>query len=71
MIVTIDGPAASGKSSTAALIAQKLGWCHINSGLLYRALAYALLHFKHYTKDSLTSVTHADIDECTNAQRFH
>jgi CMP/dCMP kinase len=71
MIIAIDGPAASGKSSTAALIAQKLGWCHINSGLLYRALAYALLNVKNYTSDTLTSATYADIDYCTDPKRFH
>jgi cytidylate kinase len=37
-IVAIDGPAASGKSSTARLVAQALGFCHVDSGALYRAL---------------------------------
>jgi cytidylate kinase len=42
-VVAIDGPAASGKSSTAALVAQRLGWAHLDSGALYRALTLAAL----------------------------
>lgn len=38
-IVTIDGFAGSGKSTVARLIAQELKFIHLNSGLLYRALA--------------------------------
>jgi cytidylate kinase len=37
-IVAIDGPAASGKSSTALLVARALGFCHVDSGALYRTL---------------------------------
>jgi cytidylate kinase len=36
-IIAIDGPAASGKSSTAHWVAQKLGYLHVDSGALYRA----------------------------------
>jgi cytidylate kinase len=43
MIVTIDGPAASGKSSTARTVAEKLGFRHLESGALYRGLTYAAL----------------------------
>jgi cytidylate kinase len=42
-VITIDGPAASGKSSTAAGVAQRLGWMHLDSGALYRALTLAAL----------------------------
>ena len=42
-VIAIDGPAASGKSSTAALVAQGLGWAHLDSGALYRALTLAAL----------------------------
>lgn len=41
--IAIDGPAASGKSTTAARVARALGYCHLNSGLLYRAIAWAAL----------------------------
>ncbi len=42
-VIAIDGPAASGKSSTAALVAQRLGWAHLDSGALYRAVTLAAL----------------------------
>jgi cytidylate kinase len=38
-IVAIDGPSASGKSSTAAAVARALGALHVDSGALYRGLA--------------------------------
>ena len=37
VVIAIDGPAASGKSSTAAWVARELGYRHLDSGLLYRA----------------------------------
>lgn len=41
MIVTIDGPAGSGKSSTAREVARRLGFLHADSGAFYRAFAFA------------------------------
>ncbi len=41
MIVTIDGPAGSGKSTLAKMIAQRLGFTHLDSGALYRAIGVA------------------------------
>jgi len=43
MVIAIDGPAASGKSSTAQWVAEELGYRHVDSGSLYRALTAALL----------------------------
>lgn len=37
IVIAIDGPAASGKSSTAARVAAQLGFRHLDSGALYRA----------------------------------
>ncbi|PYO83306.1 MAG: (d)CMP kinase [Gemmatimonadetes bacterium] len=42
-VIAIDGPAASGKSSTGALVAERLGWAHLDSGALYRAMTLAAL----------------------------
>ncbi|MBK6495134.1 MAG: (d)CMP kinase [Gemmatimonadales bacterium] len=39
-VVAIDGPAASGKSSTASMVAARLGLIHVDSGALYRALTW-------------------------------
>ncbi|AFM98014.1 cytidylate kinase [Encephalitozoon hellem ATCC 50504] len=45
--IAIDGPAASGKSSASDLVAKKLGFSHLISGNLYRAVTYALVrHFE-------------------------
>lgn len=42
-LVTIDGPAGSGKSTTARAVAERLGWRYLDSGALYRSVTYALL----------------------------
>lgn len=42
-VIAIDGPAASGKSSTAQMVAEKLGFLHVDSGSLYRAATAAVL----------------------------
>jgi len=42
-VVAIDGPAASGKSSTAEWVARELGYCHVDSGALYRAATAAAI----------------------------
>lgn len=39
-IITVDGVGASGKSALARLLAERLGFAHLNSGLLYRAAGY-------------------------------
>lgn len=43
MIVTIDGPAGSGKSTTARALARRLAFRHLESGAFYRALTMAAL----------------------------
>ncbi len=43
MIIAIDGPAGAGKSTIAKLIAQKLNCTYINTGAMYRAVAYKIL----------------------------
>ncbi len=41
MIVTIDGPAGAGKSSAAEGLARRLGFCFLDTGAMYRAVAWA------------------------------
>jgi len=43
MIVTIDGPAGTGKSTVARTLADRLGFEFLNTGAMYRAVAYACL----------------------------
>lgn len=40
MIIAIDGPSGSGKSSVAKLIAKKLNILHLDTGAMYRMLGY-------------------------------
>jgi CMP/dCMP kinase len=42
-VITIDGPAASGKSSVARLVARQLGAIYVNTGNMYRAMTWAVL----------------------------
>ncbi|MGD0037397.1 MAG: (d)CMP kinase [Bacteroidota bacterium] len=44
--IAIDGPAASGKSTTAKLVAYKLGYLHIDTGAMYRAITLKALDEK-------------------------
>ncbi len=39
-IITIDGPAGAGKSTVGRLLAQSLGYLYLDSGALYRAVAW-------------------------------
>lgn len=43
MIITIDGPAGSGKSTSAKLIARRLGFTYLDTGAMYRAITYLAL----------------------------
>ena len=43
IIIAIDGPAGSGKSTTARLVAQKLGYTYIDTGAMYRALTLKVI----------------------------
>ncbi|HEY0737959.1 MAG TPA: (d)CMP kinase [Herpetosiphonaceae bacterium] len=42
-VITIDGPAASGKSTLGELLARQLGYTYFDTGVLYRALTYIAL----------------------------
>jgi cytidylate kinase len=42
-VITVDGPSGSGKGTISQSLAEGLGWHHLDSGALYRLLAYAAL----------------------------
>ena len=42
-VITIDGPAGAGKSTVGRLLAQSLGYLYLDSGALYRAVAWQTL----------------------------
>lgn len=70
-IITIDGPAASGKSSLANKLATELNYLHINSGLMYRAIACIIMHecidynnqkaLNHFLNNVQINYTHKNI----------
>ena len=39
-VVTLDGPGGSGKGTISRLLAKKLGWHWLDSGAIYRVLAF-------------------------------
>ncbi len=43
LVIAIDGPAASGKSTTARLVAERLGYVHVDTGAMYRAVTLKVL----------------------------
>ena len=43
MIITIDGPAGAGKSTVARELAKRLGYRFLDTGAMYRAVAWAAL----------------------------
>jgi len=43
MIVTLDGPAGAGKSTAARALAERLGWCYLDTGAMYRTVALVAL----------------------------
>ena len=61
-IITIDGPASSGKSTVAHIVADKLNIAHINSGEAYRAIAYYMLN---------SGISPADVDGVVDALKHN
>ena len=59
MIIAIDGPAASGKGTLGKRLAAHFGLRHLDTGLLYRAVAKALLDAGHRLDDKTHAVAAA------------
>ena len=53
MIIAIDGPAGSGKTTTARKVAMSLGFIHINTGAMYRGIALKFIREKVNLNDAL------------------
>ena len=60
IVVAIDGPSGTGKSTTARLLAEKLNFLYIDSGAMYRAITHELL---------TNAVKPNDIKKITNLTR--
>ena len=59
-VVTLDGPAGAGKTSTAKAVARTLGFRHLDSGALYRGLTHALLSSR-IPEETWPDLTEADL----------
>jgi len=70
MIITIDGPTASGKTTIARMLAQKLGFYYLSSGLLFRGLAYYLVHDFFYTQEQIANPREQDIIKALDPRNF-
>jgi cytidylate kinase len=73
LTIAIDGPAGSGKSSVARRVASVLGYLYLDSGAMYRALAYKSLQRKLSLDDSaqliaLAQSTHVELRAPTPEQ---
>src|ERR1700758_4147254 len=56
-VVAIDGPAGTGKSSVTHRLSEALGFVHVDTGALYRAIAYLNLKKKAVNSDPELSIT--------------
>ena len=54
MIVAIDGPAATGKSTSAKLVAQALGFTYLDTGAMYRCVTLSILKYDIHLDDTLS-----------------
>lgn len=65
-VVTIDGPAGTGKSSVARELASRLGFRFLDTGAMYRAVAFLCLDRGHRSDDSgeaAAAAAHVSLDE--------
>lgn len=65
MIVTIDGPAGTGKSTAARLLAERIGFSFLDTGAMYRAVAYACLQRGIDVENAITVSAVAEQSEIT------
>ena len=68
LVIAMDGPAASGKSTTAQLVAQRLGYLHVDTGAMYRAVTLKVLRNRIKPDDEraiarLLNATHVELKE--------
>ena len=65
MIIAIDGPAGSGKSTVAKRVARALGFYYLDTGAMYRAVAYRLLSRGKSPADEASAVDVTTAEEIT------
>ncbi len=67
MIITIDGPAGGGKSTLSVMLAKELCFFCLNSGYLYRGMAYVLQTYYGYDEQKLKEPLMTDMKACIDS----
>ena len=58
LIIAIDGPSGAGKGTVARAIAAQLGYRHVDSGAMYRAVGWKALRMPAYLSDAEPALAH-------------
>ena len=73
IIIALDGPAGSGKSTTARMVAEKLGYIYIDTGAMYRAVTLAAVRknipLEENELSALVSSLSVTLEQSPNGQR--
>ena len=70
MIITIDGPAASGKSSVAKMLAKDLNMFYLSSGMVFRAVSYILKNYYSVSLEDLSNVSEKQFYNILDSKDF-
>ena len=70
LIIAIDGESSSGKSSLARELARNIGYKHINTGSMYRAVTYYAIKNGFINKNKTNEFNHYEILEMVNNMKF-
>ncbi len=68
-VVAVDGPAGSGKSTVSRMLAEQLGWAHLDTGAFYRAATIAALRARIDLNDHVAvskAVSESTFDQIEN-----
>ncbi|MBY0517395.1 MAG: (d)CMP kinase [Bacteriovoracaceae bacterium] len=70
-VIALDGPSGSGKSTVAKLVAQELKLTYIDTGAMFRSVAFALQHLPiDFTKDKLSEAENKTVSDFFHNHRF-
>jgi cytidylate kinase len=69
-IITIDGPAGAGKTTVSCMLSQRLGCVYVDTGALYRAVAYEILHRNiDWENEEVLELFLKDLDLCFTMEK--